>query len=215
MVAKLLSLPVLAACGFVIAAAVAGGGPFADTPMPSSPAGTPSPAPTTTEESTPAPTTPAPTTPAPTTPEPTTPQPTSPQPTTDVTTTAPIPPVVPLELTGLFITPKRFGTADGTTVQFRLSKAATVTFIVKSVLEGRERSGRCVVTGAAGKSGPRCIRYDYAGRLAIEGAEGVNRIAFTGRLANGALSAGRYRLTAIATSVPEIVSAGPVRFRIT
>jgi hypothetical protein len=74
--AKILSIPVLAACGFVIAATVAGSGPLAGTVGTSTPPATPSPAPTTPS---PAPTpTPTITSPAPTTTRP----PTSPGPTT-------------------------------------------------------------------------------------------------------------------------------------
>lgn len=72
LLAKLLSIPVLAACGFVIAATAAGGGVAAvlggtPTPVPSPPATSPMPTtPPATPNPTPAPTTPNPT-PAPTT----------------------------------------------------------------------------------------------------------------------------------------------------
>jgi hypothetical protein len=78
--AKLLSIPVLAACGFVIAATVAGGGLFASTVDPttgSTPgSGTPTPAPTPSPNPTPSPSpSPTPTVPPTTPPPATTPPP--------------------------------------------------------------------------------------------------------------------------------------------
>jgi hypothetical protein len=95
LLAKLLSIPVLAACGFVIAATAAGGGVAAvlggtPTPVPSGPATSPMPttAPATSPMPTTAPATPTPNpTPAPTTPNPTPAPTTITTPTTTTTTT--------------------------------------------------------------------------------------------------------------------------------
>jgi hypothetical protein len=133
---------------------------------------------------------------------------------TDTRKPPPPEPFMPLDLTGLFIAPKSFG-SQGATVQFRLSKNAAVTFVVERVLIGRTRSGRCTIAGADRKSGRRCVRYDYAGRRALDGVAGVNRIAFTGRLGATTLPAGRYRLSAIAASGLELLQPRTVRLRIT
>jgi len=124
------------------------------------------------------------------------------------------PPFVPLELGGLFTTPKTFG-SQGATVQFRLSKEALVTLIVERVQVGRTRSGRCVVSGAERKRGKRCVRYDYAGKVTVQGDAGVNRYPFSGFLDNGRLTAGRYRLTAHAFAAPQHVTTSSIRFRLT
>jgi len=91
-----------------------------------------------------------------------------------------------------------------------------VTFVFEKLQEGRWRGGRCAVSGRERKSGARCIRYDYAGKVTGEGIAGVNTFPFSGFVSNGPrLGAGRYRLTVHAFAAPDLVSTGPVRFRIT
>jgi hypothetical protein len=86
--AKLLSIPVLAACGFVIAAAVTGGGLLAGTPDPTTSASPPPTGGTPTPSPSPAPTVPT-TSPVPTTTPRPTPPPTSPAPTPAPTSAPP------------------------------------------------------------------------------------------------------------------------------
>jgi len=125
----------------------------------------------------------------------------------------PPPPLPALTLTGLSIAPKKF--APGTsTIAFNLSRPATVVYKIDRLLEGKTRRGRCTVTNAARKSGPRCIRYDPLGRLAVDAVAGGNRVAFDGRLNGAALPAGRYRLRAMAVSGADTTTELSVRFRV-
>ena len=101
----------------------------------------------------------------------------------------------------------------GTTVRFNMNRDARVIFVIERALVGRERSGgRCTVTAYARKKGKRCIRWDYAGRFEYAGVKGGNTFRFSGRMKDGALPAGRYRLRGIA--IGEIVDQAIVRFRI-
>ncbi|MDT4943098.1 MAG: hypothetical protein QOJ34_3187, partial [Pseudonocardiales bacterium] len=122
----------------------------------------------------------------------------------------PPPPPSVLALTSLNITPKTF--APGTSVvTFSLSRAAAVTYRVDRLLEGKERGGRCTVSGASRKSGKRCIRYDQIAKLTSAGVAGANRFSLDGK----PFGAGRYRLRVIAQSGAESTPEASVRFRIT
>ncbi len=89
--------------------------------------------------------------------------------------------------------------AKGATVKYRLSEAATVTFTVERVAQGRKKKGRCVVGGRKGKA---CKRYKaLKGSFTHAGGAGANSLRFSGRLVKRPLRPGRYRLVGTARDV--------------
>jgi hypothetical protein len=123
---------------------------------------------------------------------------------------ADVPPLPALTLTGLFMAPKRFAPGPST-VAFALSRPATVVYRIDRILEGKQRRGRCTVTGASRKSGPRCIRYDQVDRRTAPGTTGANRFTLDVR----ELGTGRYRLRVTAESGGTVTPQATVRFRVT
>jgi hypothetical protein len=115
-----------------------------------------------------------------------------------------------LTLTGLTIEPKVFP-AGAATARFALSRPALVVLRIDRVLIGKLRRGRCTVTGAARKTGPRCVRYDPAGRTTTLAGAGATRFPLDTR----SLGTGRYRLRASAVDGSEQTPQLSVRFRIT
>lgn len=106
----------------------------------------------------------------------------------------------------------------GTTVSYRLSEAARVSFAVERAGRGIRRNGRCVRRPARPVAGARrCTRWTLVrGGFAQDGAAGTNRIRFMGRLRGRALSAGSYRLVTTARDAAGNATARPARrsFRI-
>jgi hypothetical protein len=96
----------------------------------------------------------------------------------------------------------------GTTVRYRLSEAATVTFTVERQSAGR-RSGRgCVKPNRTNRRARRCTRYvKVRGSFTHAGRAGANSFKFTGRLRGRKLSPARYRLVAVARDAAGNVSA--------
>jgi hypothetical protein len=107
------------------------------------------------------------------------------------------------------MTPKTFA-PGASTVTFQLSKAATVIYRVDRVLVGKERRGRCTVSGVSRKPGKRCTRYDQIARMTSDGLAGSNRFTLDGK----PFGAGRYRLRVIAQVGSENAPELSVRFRI-
>jgi len=94
------------------------------------------------------------------------------------------------------------GAGGGTTVRFRLSRAATVAVAIARRQPGRVIGGRCVKPTRRLAHRRSCARYVGAGRL-IRARERAGRhaVRFSGRIHGHPLSCGRYRarLTATAT----------------
>jgi hypothetical protein len=110
-------------------------------------------------------------------------------------------------LTGLGLTPSRLRArrppgsraALGTTVRFRLSQAATVSFTVERLTAGRRLANRrCVVPTRANRTRPRCTRMVTVGTFTRAGRAGANTTRFDGRIGGRPLPPGAYRLTASA-----------------
>jgi hypothetical protein len=101
----------------------------------------------------------------------------------------------------------------GTTVSYRLSEAARVTFTVVRRKAGIRRGGRCVKrTRRAPANAKRCTRWvRVKGSFAQDGATGANSIRFMGRLRGRALRPGRYRLVVRAKDAAGNATARPVR----
>lgn len=115
-------------------------------------------------------------------------------------------------LTRLKVVPKRFAvkprrptkkghkrhskTHRGTSIRFRLSAGARVTFVFARALPGRKAGKRCVAAHHRVSRGRRCTRYVRSGRFARNMKAGADRLAFSGRIGRHALRLGVYRLIA-------------------
>jgi hypothetical protein len=89
----------------------------------------------------------------------------------------------------------------GTTVSFRLDRAATVVFTVPRLTQGRrvKRGGQttCDRRTRANRKNRKCPLYiTLRGSFGRNGAAGINKFHFTGRLNGKRLSPGPYRLVA-------------------
>ncbi|HEV3047535.1 MAG TPA: PKD domain-containing protein [Solirubrobacteraceae bacterium] len=89
--------------------------------------------------------------------------------------------------------------ATGTSVSFRLSMAARVSFYVERALPGVRRGSSCLQPRRGGvRRGRRCTRYvRLVGHFAYAGRSGADSMRFTGRFGGRSLSPGEYRLVAV------------------
>jgi hypothetical protein len=121
--------------------------------------------------------------------------------------------IAPLRLTGLTLSPTRFRArqprrprrargvakhraAIGTTIRFRLSSPAKVTFAVDRALPGRFAGKTCRKPIRANRTRKPCTHWVRVGGFARAGRSGANAQRFDGRLAGRAMRVGRYRLRA-------------------
>jgi len=111
---------------------------------------------------------------------------------------------VPTRLTSYGLSPKVFRAAGrggsiarvpvGTTVRFRLSQSAPVTFQVQRAQPGRSAAGRCVAPRRSNRGRRACVRYvTLRGSFTVAGKAGANAFRFTGRLRNRRLGPGHLR----------------------
>jgi hypothetical protein len=132
---------------------------------------------------------------------------------------------VPTRLTSYGLSPKVFRAAGrggsiarvpvGTTVRFRLSQSAPVTFQVQRAQPGRSAAGRCVAPRRSNRGRRACVRYvTLRGSFTVAGKAGANAFRFTGRLRNRRLGPARYRLVAQAGTAGLRSAARAIRFRI-
>ena len=102
--------------------------------------------------------------------------------------------------------PAIFRAAKGTTFEFKLSEAATVTFKFDRVQPGARRRGSCIPRFKFPRGRP-CTRYlPLAGSLTAAGQFDANRFAFEAKLRGKRLARGVYRLRAVARDAGENVS---------
>jgi IPT/TIG domain len=88
----------------------------------------------------------------------------------------------------------------GTRVSYRLSEAATTTFHVQRVLQGRRSDGHCAAPSRRNRRAPRCTRLTaIAGSFKQSAAAGADSLSFSGRLGSRDLPPGSYRLLALAS----------------
>lgn len=115
--------------------------------------------------------------------------------TIDVGAGAPKPkPVLPRLLGGLGASRTSFRVGQGTTLRYRLTKAAKVTLTAAHLVPGRRRDGKC--KQPTRKGGRRCTRaLGVGGSVTQKGHAGRNALKFSGRLGGKGLGSGRYRLT--------------------
>jgi uncharacterized protein YkwD len=105
-------------------------------------------------------------------------------------------------------------TRGSSRVAFTLSERATVRFEVERRVAGRRVGGRCASTTGANRRAPSCTRYvRQRGAFSFSAKSGRNAIRFSGRLGGRKLSAGRYRLRAVATDAARNASS-PRRSRV-
>jgi hypothetical protein len=103
----------------------------------------------------------------------------------------------------------------GTTVRFRLSRAATVTFHVQVARPGRRVGGRCVAPSRSNRGRRACVRFvTLRGSFSVAGKAGGNAVHFTGRLRNHKLAPARCKLVAQAGNSLGRSAARAIRFRI-
>jgi hypothetical protein len=98
-------------------------------------------------------------------------------------------------LSKLTVAPARFwvsGFRHGTTIRYRLSRAARVTLRFERLVSGHRRGGHCV----SGGHGRHCTLTRSAGTVSVHGAAGANRLRFAGTLHGRRLPRGSYRLVA-------------------
>ena len=99
-------------------------------------------------------------------------------------------------LSQLRVAPGIFRPARGTTISYRLSEDAAVTFTADRVLRGNRRGGRCVPGPRRRRFRP-CTRYlPVRGSITQGGHAGDNSFHFDARLSSRPLAAGAYRLDA-------------------
>jgi hypothetical protein len=104
----------------------------------------------------------------------------------------------------------------GTTISFRLSKAATVKLTFARTTAGRKVGRRCVAPRRSNRSRPRCTRSIASGQLSVNARAGVTHLRFQGRLSRTQrLTVGTYLLTVGATDPAGTPSRSrPARFTI-
>jgi hypothetical protein len=110
-------------------------------------------------------------------------------------------------LSALMLVPNRFSVVPlkavsgrrhpgGTSIRFRLSLAARVTFAFAIRRAGRRTGRHCLPAHGVVPRRRRCTRFVPAGSLARLARAGADRIPFSGRIGRRALARGAYRMTA-------------------
>ncbi|HEX4623831.1 MAG TPA: hypothetical protein VH231_05215 [Solirubrobacteraceae bacterium] len=89
--------------------------------------------------------------------------------------------------------------ATGTTITYRLSKAANVTLQFQQPLPGRRKGSRCVAPSRSLRKARRCTRLSPKGTLTRTGQQGTNSVAFSGRIGRKALKPAKYEVAITAT----------------
>lgn len=87
----------------------------------------------------------------------------------------------------------RRGGRGGTTLRFKLSRAARVRVRIESPRSGVRRDGACKPIRRTAQGRP-CTRWTTTATFTVPGRAGANAVAFTGRAARRALPAGRHRV---------------------
>jgi len=103
----------------------------------------------------------------------------------------------------------------GTRVSYAVNVATSVRFTVQRANRGRRVGRRCLETSRANRTRKRCTHFTRVpGSFTRARTAGLDRFAFTGRLAGRALRAGRYRLLATPTANPRTGTTARRGFRI-
>lgn len=107
----------------------------------------------------------------------------------------------PPAITRLSLTPARFAVKrrTATTIAYTLSEPAQLALRIEREVTGRRKNGTCRPATRRNRNLPSCRRHVPSVTLQASGAAGTNRLPFNGRVRGRALSAGRYRIVAMAT----------------
>jgi DNA-binding beta-propeller fold protein YncE len=103
-------------------------------------------------------------------------------------------------------------TKKGTTFQYVLSESATARVLIAQRRAGRRQGRRCVAPTPKLAKRNRCTRLTTRGTLTRTSRQGLNRVAFSGRIGSRALKRGRYQATLKATDSANNASAGHTIF---
>ncbi len=87
----------------------------------------------------------------------------------------------------------------GTTFRYTLSEAGTVRITISQLLAGRRKGKRCVAPTRKLRKAKKCTRVLNRGTLTRTSHQGLNSVAFSGRIGTKTLSPGGYRATLVAT----------------
>ncbi len=96
----------------------------------------------------------------------------------------------------------------GTTIRYTLSEAATAKIVISQRRSGRRKGIRCVAPRRSLRKKAKCTRFIRKATLTRVSHQGVNRVAFSGRIRGKALSPGSYSATITATD-PAKNTSGP------
>ena len=129
--------------------------------------------------------------------------------------------LAPRFLIGAAFKPKRFRVASaatptsakarkttpkGSSLSYSLSEPSAVTIVIAQLRSGRKVGRTCRAPSRANRREHRCTRYVTVGTLKRRSLQGLNKIAFTGRIGRRALAPGSYRATATAKDAAGNVS---------
>jgi hypothetical protein len=87
----------------------------------------------------------------------------------------------------------------GTTFRYTLSEAATVKIVISQRASGRRKGKRCVAPTKKRRKAKKCTRFIVKGTLTRTSHQGVNSVAFTGKIGSKGLRPGRYQAKLTAT----------------
>jgi chitodextrinase len=122
-------------------------------------------------------------------------------------------------LSGLRLSPARFRSRGakrgkpplGTTLSYRLSAAARVSFTIERAQQGRRVKGGCRTQTRANRARRSCTRWILVGRFGADGKAGANTVRFAGKVGAKPLVPGRYRIRA---QIPGSQPTAAKRFRV-
>jgi hypothetical protein len=115
-------------------------------------------------------------------------------------------------LTLLGLVPARFAARRGTTIRYRLARAATVDLVFSQLVAGRRSGARCVAATRKLRQAKKCTRSIGVGRFARASAAGQVSFGFSGRVGKRTLKPGAYEVTVTPRGAP--ADALRARFRV-
>ncbi|MDQ6811506.1 MAG: hypothetical protein M3Z95_06380 [Actinomycetota bacterium] len=98
----------------------------------------------------------------------------------------------------------------GSSLSYSLSEPSTVTILIARPASGRKVGTTCRAPSRSNRRNPRCTRYVTVGTLKRHALQGLNKVAFTGRIGRKALKPGSYRTTVSAKDAAANISSPSV-----
>jgi streptogramin lyase len=99
------------------------------------------------------------------------------------------------------------GAPAGSKLKFSLSEAGAVTATISAKARGRRSGKSCVAPAKAPAKAAKCTRLVRKGALALSGAAGPNKLAFSGKVGGKALAPGAYQAALVARDAAGNASA--------